>query len=145
MKKMNGNARPLANLRTAIDTVPDGRARAIMLWMARKIGPEGLRDLDNGIAKGTILVPQFAKPHAIGADTSLEEKLRAPIEALEWTVRTANCLKEARIRTIGDLVRKTEPDMLRFRNFGRKALIETTENLKDIGLHFGMQLPPETV
>jgi DNA-directed RNA polymerase subunit alpha len=66
--------------------------------------------------------------------------LRKPVEELELSVRSANCLKEARIRTIADLVRREEPEMLKFKNFGRKSLVELTEILKSKGLHFGMDV-----
>jgi DNA-directed RNA polymerase subunit alpha len=66
--------------------------------------------------------------------------LRKPVEELELSVRSANCLKEARIRTIGDLVRRDESEMLRFKNFGRKSLVELNEILKTKGLHFGMDV-----
>jgi DNA-directed RNA polymerase subunit alpha len=66
--------------------------------------------------------------------------LRKPVEELELSVRSANCLKEARIRSIGDLVRRDESEMLRFKNFGRKSLVELNEILKTKGLHFGMDV-----
>lgn len=66
--------------------------------------------------------------------------LRKPVEELELSVRSANCLKEAKIRTIGELVRRGEPEMLKFKNFGRKSLVELNEILKTKGLHFGMDV-----
>lgn len=66
--------------------------------------------------------------------------LRKPVEELELSVRSANCLKEARVRTIADLVRREEPEMLKFKNFGRKSLVELNEILKVKGLHFGMDV-----
>lgn len=70
----------------------------------------------------------------------IRKLLRKPVEELELSVRSANCLKEARIRTIADLVRREEPEMLKFKNFGRKSLVELTEILKLKGLHFGMDV-----
>ncbi len=66
--------------------------------------------------------------------------LRKPVDELELTVRAANCLKEARIRTIADLVRFEEIDMLRFKNFGRKSLNELTEILTQHSLSFGFDI-----
>lgn len=66
--------------------------------------------------------------------------LRKPVDELELTVRAANCLKEARIRTIADLVRHEEIDMLKFKNFGRKSLNELTEILAQHGLGFGFDI-----
>ena len=51
----------------------------------------------------------------------LRELLNESVEELELSVRSANCLKTANIKTIGDLVRKTESDMLKYKNFGRKS------------------------
>ena len=52
----------------------------------------------------------------------LQDKLNMPISELELSVRSSNCLKEARIKTIGDLVKKSEMEMLKYRNFGKKSL-----------------------
>ena len=71
----------------------------------------------------------------------LLEKLALPVSELELSVRSNNCLREARIKTIGDMVRKTEQDMLQYRNFGKKSLTEIKEILKGMGLSFGMEVP----
>lgn len=68
------------------------------------------------------------------------EKLRMPVSELELSVRSANCLREAKIKSIADLVQKTEPEMLKFRNFGKKSLAEINEILNGMGLSFGMKL-----
>ncbi|MBU1061138.1 MAG: DNA-directed RNA polymerase subunit alpha [Candidatus Omnitrophica bacterium] len=77
-------------------------------------------------------------------DKELLEKLNLPVSELELSVRSNNCLREARIKTIGELVRKTEQDMLQYRNFGKKSLTEIKEILKGMGLSFGMEMPKET-
>jgi DNA-directed RNA polymerase subunit alpha len=61
------------------------------------------------------------------------------VEELELSVRSYNCLKNANIQTIGDLVQKTEAEMLRTKNFGRKSLNEIKEILGGLGLSFGMK------
>lgn len=66
--------------------------------------------------------------------------LKKPIEVLEMPIRAANCLKEMRIRTIADLVRRDEDDLLRARNFGRKTLEELRVILNRDGLDFGMDV-----
>ncbi|MCR4336813.1 MAG: DNA-directed RNA polymerase subunit alpha [Candidatus Omnitrophica bacterium] len=71
------------------------------------------------------------------------EKLRLPISELELSVRSANCLKEANIKTIADLVRKSEAELLGFRNFGKKSLTEIDDLLKVMGLHLGMKIDPK--
>ncbi|MCM8779186.1 MAG: DNA-directed RNA polymerase subunit alpha [Candidatus Omnitrophica bacterium] len=68
----------------------------------------------------------------------LMEKLNMPISELELSVRSENCLKAANIKTIGDLVKCTEQDLLKHRNFGKKSLAEIQGILKGMGLSLGM-------
>lgn len=70
----------------------------------------------------------------------VNENLSRSIEELELSVRSYNCLKNANIQTIGELVRKSEAEMLKTKNFGRKSLNEIKEILADMGLSFGMNL-----
>jgi len=72
----------------------------------------------------------------------MHEMLQRSVDELELSVRSNNCLKMANIKTIGDLVRKTEPEMLKYKNFGRKSLREITEILEGMNLHFGMDVTP---
>jgi DNA-directed RNA polymerase subunit alpha len=70
------------------------------------------------------------------------------VDELELSVRSANCLKNDNIVYIGDLVQKTEAEMLRTPNFGRKSLNEIKEVLAQMGLHLGMEIPnwpPENI
>jgi DNA-directed RNA polymerase subunit alpha len=68
------------------------------------------------------------------------EKLGKSVDELELSVRSYNCLKNANIRTIGELVQKTEAEMLKTKNFGRKSLNEIKEILSGMGLSLGMKL-----
>lgn len=77
---------------------------------------------------------------AITPIMELEEKLDKSIEELELSVRSFNCLEAAGIKTIRDLIQKSESDMLKYRNFGRKSLNEIKNILKDMGLSFNMKL-----
>ncbi len=70
----------------------------------------------------------------------MNEVLSRSVEELELSVRSYNCLKNANIQTIGDLVQKTEAEMLRTKNFGRKSLNEIKEILASLGLTFGMKI-----
>jgi len=70
----------------------------------------------------------------------LNENLRKSIDDLELSVRAYNCLKNASIRTVADLVQKTEAEMLKTKNFGRKSLTEIKDILSQMGLSFGMIL-----
>jgi len=65
------------------------------------------------------------------------------VEDLELSVRSANCLKNAGINTIGELVKRTEAEMLKTKNFGRKSLSEIKDILSEYGLNFGMDLDSE--
>jgi DNA-directed RNA polymerase subunit alpha len=73
-------------------------------------------------------------------DPKLMEMLAKPIEELDLSVRSANCLKNANIRTLGDLVQRSEREMLSTKNFGRKSLDEIKEVLSSLGLSFGMSI-----
>lgn len=70
----------------------------------------------------------------------IREMLSQPVDELDLSVRAHNCLKAANIKTIGDLVRREESEMLKFRNFGRKSLQELVVVLEDRGLNFGMDV-----
>ena len=76
-------------------------------------------------------------------EQALYEKLRLPISELELSVRSSNCLTDAKIKTIADLVKKTETDMLGFRNFGKKSLTEIKELISGMGLSLGMKFDPK--
>src|ERR1051325_850109 len=70
----------------------------------------------------------------------MSEVLNRSVEELELSVRSYNCLKNANIQTIGELVQKTEAEMLRTKNFGRKSLNEIKEILANMGLSLGMRI-----
>ncbi len=70
----------------------------------------------------------------------LGEKLHKSVDEMELSVRSYNCLKNANIRTIGELVQKTEAEMLKTKNFGRKSLNEIKEILGGMGLSLGMKI-----
>ena len=69
----------------------------------------------------------------------INEILMRSVEDLELSVRSANCLKNAGINTIGELVQRTEAEMLKTKNFGRKSLSEIKDILNEYGLVFGMK------
>jgi len=72
----------------------------------------------------------------------IHELLKMPVDELELSVRSANCLRAANIKSIGDLVQKTESEMLKYRNFGRKSLSELADILHEMGLDSGMDVEP---
>ncbi len=82
------------------------------------------------------------------AELPFNRNLLRKVEELELSVRSANCLKNDNIVYIGDLVLKSENEMLRTPNFGRKSLNEIKEVLTNMGLHLGMDVPewpPENI
>jgi DNA-directed RNA polymerase subunit alpha len=95
----------------------------------------------------------FEEPHRVEAAPSIPELAFNPallknVDELELSVRSANCLKNDNIVYIGDLILKTEAEMLRTPNFGRKSLNEIKEVLAQMGLHLGMDVPgwpPENI
>jgi DNA-directed RNA polymerase subunit alpha len=84
----------------------------------------------------------------VGCVTSMEPIFLQPIEDLELTMRSSNCLKAESIHYVGDLVQKTELDLLKMANLGKKSLVEIKEILLTKGLSLGMVLenwPPESL
>jgi len=84
-------------------------------------------------------MPESAEEPAERAMSQMNEVLNRSVEELELSVRSYNCLKNANIQTIADLVQKSEVEMLRTKNFGRKSLNEIKEILSGLGLGFGMK------
>jgi DNA-directed RNA polymerase subunit alpha len=94
-----------------------------------------------------LLFIDFEEEPEMAANEEMDEEkdrirklLNMSIEELELSVRSANCLKTARIGSLGELVQRTEAEMLKYRNFGRKSLSELTSILAEYGLHFGMNV-----
>jgi DNA-directed RNA polymerase subunit alpha len=95
----------------------------------------------------------FEEPQVVAEEEKKDElpfnkNLLRKVDELELSVRSANCLKNDNIIYIGDLVQKTEAEMLRTPNFGRKSLNEIKEVLAQMGLHLGMEIPnwpPENI
>ncbi len=80
------------------------------------------------------------EPEMTKEEVALYEKLRLPISELELSVRSSNCLREANIKTIADLVKRSEEEMLAFKNFGKKSLMEIKQLIGGMGLSLGMQI-----
>ncbi|MEQ8253079.1 MAG: DNA-directed RNA polymerase subunit alpha [Smithellaceae bacterium] len=89
-------------------------------------------------------VEEEVVPEVADEKGNMNEVLLRTVEDLELSVRSANCLKNAGINTIGELVQKTEAEMLKTKNFGRKSLSEIKDILNEYNLSFGMKLdfPP---
>jgi DNA-directed RNA polymerase subunit alpha len=84
--------------------------------------------------------PELVDVHAGETRSKSHEILTRSVEEMELSVRSYNCLKNANIQTLGDLIQRTESEMLRTKNFGRKSLNEIREILTSMGLTFGMKV-----
>ncbi|MDP8213523.1 MAG: DNA-directed RNA polymerase subunit alpha [Candidatus Zapsychrus exili] len=98
------------------------------------------RHLDVFVSYGQLPEEEEEEEEISSEEVALYEKLRLPISELELSVRSANCLKDANIKTIAELVKKAESELLTFRNFGKKSLTEINDLLKIMGLHLGMKV-----
>ena len=115
------------------------------VWTDGTMSPEDALAEAAKIAKDHFTIFINFDEDAVGGDEDIdeeEERVRAildtPVEELELSVRSSNCLKNANIKTIGDLTRRTEEDIAKTRNFGKKSLLEIKEKLKEWNLSLGM-------
>ena len=98
------------------------------------------RHLDVFVSYGQLPEEEEEIEEISAEEEALYAKLRLPISELELSVRSSNCLKDANIKTIADLVKRPESELLNFRNFGKKSLTEINDILKAMGLGLGMKL-----
>ena len=115
------------------------------IWTDGTINPEDALAEAAKIAKDHFAIfVNFNDKDVIGSDESEDEDegiqslLNTPVEELELSVRSSNCLRKENIRTIGELTRKTEDDIAKTRNFGKKSLQEIIEKLQEWNLTLGM-------
>ena len=101
------------------------------------------RHLDVFVNFGKLPEEDLAPDTTDGKEGEMYKRLAQPVSELELSVRSANCLREAHIKTIGELVKKSEMEMLKYRNFGKKSLTEISNILKEMGLNFGMEVDLE--
>jgi DNA-directed RNA polymerase subunit alpha len=123
------------------------------VWTDGSVAPEDAVAYAAKILKDQVSVfinfneePEVVKEEVKRERKVLNENLLRSVDELELSVRSANCLKNANIRLIGDLVQKTEAEMLKTKNFGRKSLNEIKNILSDMHLSLGMKLedwPPK--
>ncbi len=132
---------------TRVGQVTDYDRLILEIWTNGSITPKDAllyaanilqRHLDIFVNFGKL--PAEEEEEEPGENKELLGRLKMPISELELSVRSANCLREAKIKTIGDLVKKSEADMLKNRNFGKKSLAEINEILKGMGLSLGMKI-----
>ena len=139
---------------TRVGQVTDHDKLSIELTTSGSISPDDAVAMAARILQDQLsLFINFEEPQAALAEEQKEElpfnrNLLRKVDELELSVRSANCLKNDNIIYIGDLVQKSETDMLRTPNFGRKSLNEIKEVLGQMGLNLGMEFPdwpPENI
>ncbi len=84
--------------------------------------------------------PGAVQAPASDENSRLKDLLQQSVDIIELSVRASNCLRAAKIRTIGELISKKEEELLNFKNFGKKSLDEIRERLKELDLHLGMEI-----
>lgn len=130
--------------------------RLIMeIWTDGSITPQQALTQATDIIRGHMRLFSFEEESVMEEDivetreeeslTGFNENLLRNVDELELSVRSYNCLKNANIRTIADLVQKTDQEMLRTKNFGRKSLNEIREVLRSMGLHFNMRIESDSL
>jgi DNA-directed RNA polymerase subunit alpha len=129
-----------------VGRVTDYERLILEVWTNGAVTPE------EGVAQAAELLAEhlgifMAAPEAVRGDSSaaldeeLETTLSRSLDEFELSVRTANCLKNANIHTLRDLVVRSERDLLEIKNFGKKSFEELQELLQRLGLSLGMELP----
>ena len=85
---------------------------------------------------------EHQRPPESEAESELKKLLNMSVNEIELSVRAANCLNNANITTVGQLAMKSEAEMLKYRNFGKKSLNEIKDKLAELGLTLGMKFDP---
>jgi DNA-directed RNA polymerase subunit alpha len=132
---------------TRVGQTTDYDKLIVEIWTDGRIGPEDALGHAAKILKDQMTIfinfeeePEEQVEEVDEEKEKLKELLNRSVEEMELSVRSSNCLKTASIKTIKDLVQKSETEMLRYRNFGRKSLNEIKEILAEMGLSLGMDV-----
>ena len=110
--------------------------------------PAGAPAMGGGPATSPMSIPTMTNPAAApmggaapsGDASEVRRKLELPIAHMDLSVRASNCLEAEGLQTIGDLVRKSQEEVMGFKNFGRTSLKEITRKLDELGLSLGMDV-----
>jgi DNA-directed RNA polymerase subunit alpha len=151
---LDANFSPIKRVNFGAEPTADGNERLILeVWTNGSVAPETavaeasriLEDHFNLLTyPPTSNAPEEeAAPGEILPRAELNENLFRNVDELELSVRASNCLKTANIRTIADLVQKSEAELLKTKNFGKKSLNEIKTILGEMGLGLGLRLDPE--
>lgn len=131
---------------TRVGQITDYDRLILEVWTNGAIDPEQAmlyaanilqRHLDIFVGYGEVEIEEEEEEEE---DLAFKEIISKPISELELSVRSANCLEAANIKTIGDLIQKTEAQMLKYKNFGKKSLSEIESILKPMGLSLGLNI-----
>jgi len=149
---------PVTRVKFAVEQTRVGRRTdydrlALEIWTDGRIAPDEALGLSAAIlrhhldvfiqpAQEVIEFEEAEKP-IDPAREELRKKLNISVNEIELSVRAANCLNNANITTVGELAMKTESEMLKYRNFGKKSLNEIKDKLAELGLSLGMTFDPE--
>ena len=133
---------------TRVGQVTDYDKLTVKIWTNAAVSPkEALLYGSNVLQRHLDIFVNFGKlPEDLEIidepeeDGNLIEKLKMPVSELELSVRSANCLEKAKLKTIGEVVSKTESEMLKYRNFGKKSLTEIVGVLESMGFSLGMKI-----
>ena len=138
---------------TRVGQITDYDKLTLEVWTNGCVRPEDAVAYSAKILKDQLSIfvnfeeePETEEEELEEEQEKLNEHLFKSVDELELSVRSANCLKHANIKLIGELVQKTESEILATKNFGRKSLNEIKEILTEMGLSFGMKLenfPPK--
>ncbi len=130
-----------------VQQVTDYDKLTMEIWGDGSVSPDDAVALAAKILKEQLTVfinfeedQELDLPEELPAESSFNENLLRSVDELDLSVRAENCLQAANIKHIGDLVQKTEGEMLKTKNFGRKSLREIKELLDEMGLSLGMKL-----
>jgi DNA-directed RNA polymerase subunit alpha len=142
---------PVTKVRYAVENTRVGQRTdydklVLEVWTDGTIAPEDALAEAAKVAKDHFSIFINFDEETAGEEGELDEEevriralLDTPVEELELSVRSSNCLRNANIRTIGDLTRRTEEEIAKTRNFGKKSLQEIKEKLRDRNLSLGMK------
>jgi DNA-directed RNA polymerase subunit alpha len=142
VRKVNYTVEP-----ARLGQVTDYDKLSLKVWTNGSVSPQDAVGLAAKLLKDHMAIfinfeekPSAYEEAAAGGLEIRNENLNRSVEELELSVRSYNCLKNANIQTIGELIQKTEQEMLRTKNFGRKSLSEIKEILQNMGLGLGMKV-----
>jgi DNA-directed RNA polymerase subunit alpha len=144
---------PVKRVNIHVEPVVEGERLALEVWTDGSVTPaaavgEAAAILEDHFELLMNFPEQAPQEEEVASDdvrprVEMNENLFRNVDELELSVRASNCLKTANIRTIADLVQKTEPELLKTKNFGKKSLNEIKTILGEMGLSLGMRLDSE--